>query len=80
MEIMFNFIESKQQFARLEADPGMEGVLIDRGMPDETFVDQKLEEPEEYDAGDQVVAGMDMEKEQRGKQAETIGTCDDLQS
>ncbi|XP_037536291.1 Golgi membrane protein 1 isoform X2 [Nematolebias whitei] len=69
MEVMDAHDEGAQT---KEADPGMEGMLIDQGMPDETLVGQKPEEPEEYDADDQVVGGMDLEKEQRGKPAENI--------
>uniref|UniRef100_A0A1A8DP05 Golgi membrane protein 1 n=1 Tax=Nothobranchius kadleci TaxID=1051664 RepID=A0A1A8DP05_NOTKA len=51
-----------------EPDPGMEGMLIDQGRPDETPVGQKLEEPDEYDGDEQVVGGVDLEKQQRSKQ------------
>ncbi|XP_058491877.1 Golgi membrane protein 1 [Solea solea] len=55
-----------------EADPGMEGMLIGQGNVDETPVDQKLEEPEEYDADEQIVGG-DLEKQQQqNKPAENI--------
>ncbi|XP_063346554.1 Golgi membrane protein 1 isoform X3 [Pelmatolapia mariae] len=47
-----------------EADPGMEGMLIGRGKADETQAGQKLQEPEEYDADEQVVGGEDLEKPQ----------------
>ncbi|XP_017269359.1 Golgi membrane protein 1 isoform X2 [Kryptolebias marmoratus] len=54
-----------------EADPGMEGMLIDQGKPDEMPVGQKLE-PEEYDGDEQVVGGVDLEKQQRGSQDENL--------
>lgn len=55
-----------------EADPGMEGMLIDQMKADETPIGQKLEEPEEYDADEQVVGGVDLEKQQQSKLAENI--------
>lgn len=55
-----------------EADPGMEGMLIGRGKADETQAGQKLQEPEEYDADEQVVGGEDLEKPQENKQDENI--------
>ncbi|XP_031616161.1 Golgi membrane protein 1 isoform X3 [Oreochromis aureus] len=55
-----------------EADPGMEGMLIGRGKADETQDGQKLQEPEEYDADEQVVGGEDLEKPQENKQDENI--------
>jgi len=58
-----------------EADPGMEGILIGQGKIDDPPIDQKVEEPEEYDADEQIVGGVDLEKQQKNKQAENIGTC-----
>lgn len=58
---------------RPEADPGMEGMLIGRGKAGETPVDQKLEEPEEYDADEQVVGAVELKKQQQSKRAENIG-------
>ncbi|XP_042344219.1 Golgi membrane protein 1 isoform X2 [Plectropomus leopardus] len=55
-----------------DADPGMEGMLIGRAKADETPIGQKLEEPEEYDADEQVVAGVELEKQQQSKLAENI--------
>lgn len=55
-----------------EADPGMESMLIGQGKADETPVGQKIEEPEEYDADEQVVGGVDLEKQQQTKRAENI--------
>uniref|UniRef100_A0A1A7WH60 Golgi membrane protein 1 n=1 Tax=Iconisemion striatum TaxID=60296 RepID=A0A1A7WH60_9TELE len=55
-----------------EADPGMEGMLIDQGRPDETPGGQKLEEPDEYDGDEQVVGGVDLEKQQRSRQGVNI--------
>lgn len=54
-----------------ETDPGMEGMLIGQGKADETANGQNIEEPEEYDADEQVVGGVDLEKQQN-KQAENI--------
>ncbi|KAM4745726.1 Golgi membrane protein 1 isoform 2-T2 [Anableps anableps] len=51
-------------------DPGMEDLLIGQGKADETAVGQRLEEPDEYDADEQVVGGVDLEKEQRNKNME----------
>ncbi|XP_013876233.1 Golgi membrane protein 1 isoform X2 [Austrofundulus limnaeus] len=63
-------MEAREEGAqRKEADPGMEDMLIDQGNPDEPAVGQKLEDQEEYDADEQVVGGVDVE---RGKQAENI--------
>lgn len=53
-----------------EADPGMEGMLIGQGKADDNPVGQKPEEPEEYDADEQAVGGV-----QQSKQAENIGMC-----
>ncbi|XP_072243929.1 protein GOLM2-like isoform X2 [Leuresthes tenuis] len=55
-----------------EADPGMEGILIGQGKVDEPPIDQKVEEPEEYEADEQIVGGVDLEKQQKNKQAENI--------
>lgn len=55
-----------------EADPGMESMLIGQVKADETPVGQKLEEPDEYDADEQVVGGVDLEKQQQSKPAENI--------
>lgn len=50
-------------------------MLIGQGKVDETQVGQKLQEPEEYDADEQVVGGEDLEKSQQNKQADNIGIC-----
>ncbi|KAM7416817.1 hypothetical protein PAMA_018739 [Pampus argenteus] len=55
-----------------EADPGMEGMLIGQGKVDETPIGQKLDEPEDYDADEQLVGGVDLEKRLQSKQAENI--------
>ncbi|XP_022054792.1 Golgi membrane protein 1 isoform X1 [Acanthochromis polyacanthus] len=55
-----------------ETDPGMEGMLIGQGKADETLNGQNLQEPEEYDGEEQVVGGVDMEKQQQNKQSENI--------
>ncbi len=57
-----------------EADPGMEGMLIGQLKDDDTPIGQKLEDPEEYDADEQIVGGVDVEKQQ-SKQTENIGMC-----
>lgn len=54
-----------------EADPGMDGMLIGRVKDDEIPVDQKLDEPDDYDADEQVGGDVDAEKQQR-KRAENI--------
>lgn len=51
----------------------MEGMLIGRGKEDENPIGQKTEEPEEYDADEQVVGGVDLEKQQQSKRPENIG-------
>lgn len=56
-------------------DPGMEGMLIGQVTENETPIGQKREEPEEYDADEQVVGGLDLEKQQQSKLAENIGVC-----
>jgi len=53
----------------------MEGMLIGKGKADETVVGQKLEEPEEYDADEQIVGGVDLEKQQQSNRPENIGMC-----
>lgn len=53
----------------------MEGMLIDQVKDDEAPVGQKLEEPEEYDADEQIVGGVDLEKQQQSKRTENIGMC-----
>ena len=58
-----------------EADPGMEGMLIGQVKADETPAGPKLEEPEEYDADEQVVGGVDLEKQQQSKLPENMGMC-----
>jgi len=55
-----------------EADPGMEGMLIGQGKAVETTTGQKLDEPEDYDADEQVVGGVDLDKQQQSKRAENI--------
>ncbi|XP_053181245.1 Golgi membrane protein 1 [Scomber japonicus] len=53
-------------------DPGMEGMLIGQGKAEETTTGQKLEDPDDYDADEQVVGGVDSEKRQKNKQPENI--------
>lgn len=55
-----------------EADPGMEGMLIGQAKAEDTPIGQKLEEPEEYDGDEQVVGGVDVEKQQQSKLPENI--------
>ncbi|XP_037633993.1 Golgi membrane protein 1 [Sebastes umbrosus] len=69
MEVM----DAREEGAQTEeADPGMEGMLISRVKADETPNGLKLEEPDEYDADEQVVGGVDLEKQQHSKLAENI--------
>ncbi|XP_041855892.1 Golgi membrane protein 1 [Melanotaenia boesemani] len=53
-----------------EADPGMEGMLLRQAKVDETRIGQNLEETEDYDAEEQVVDGVDLEKQQQNKDME----------
>ncbi|XP_042277278.1 Golgi membrane protein 1 isoform X2 [Thunnus maccoyii] len=55
-----------------EADPRMEGMLIGQGKAVETTTGQKLDEPEDYDADEQVVGGVDLDKQQQSKRVENI--------
>ncbi|XP_029296340.1 Golgi membrane protein 1 [Cottoperca gobio] len=55
-----------------EADPRIESMLIGRIKAEETPMGRKIDEPEEYDAEEQVVGGVDMEKRQQTKLAENI--------
>lgn len=66
MEVM----DAHEDVAQTE-DPGMEGMLISNGKVDDAPVGPKLEEPEDYDADEQVVGGVDLEK-QENKPAENI--------
>lgn len=54
-----------------EADPGMEGMLVGNVKADQNPMDQTVDGPEEYDADEQVVGGVDVEKQQR-QRAENI--------
>lgn len=64
-----------------EADPGLDGLLIGRERAAESPIGQKLLEPEEYDADEEVdLSDVDLEKQQQQQQqqrkhTETIGTC-----
>lgn len=53
-----------------EADPGMEDMLVGQGKADETAIGQQLDDQDEYDAEEQAVGGVDLEKEQRNKNME----------
>ncbi|KAL6114093.1 golm1 [Pungitius sinensis] len=57
-----------------EADPGLEGMLIGRERAANIPINQKLEEPEEYDADDEIdLSDVDLEKQQQQrKNTETI--------
>ncbi|KAM6945064.1 Golgi membrane protein 1 [Lycodopsis pacificus] len=69
MEVM----DAHEEGAQIEeAHPGMDGMLIGRQKADETPIGRKLEEPEEYDADEQVVGEVDLEKQQHSKHAENI--------
>ncbi|XP_076587168.1 Golgi membrane protein 1 isoform X2 [Chaetodon auriga] len=62
--------EVKQQLGHVSVtDPGMEGMLIGGGKAD-TPIGQKTEEPDEYDADEQVV--VDVEKQQQSKRPDNI--------
>ncbi|XP_071369673.1 Golgi membrane protein 1 [Centroberyx affinis] len=54
-----------------EADPGMEDMLIGQGKADETPIGHKVDDPEDYDADEQIVGGVDLEKPQN-QQGENI--------
>ncbi|XP_029916285.1 Golgi membrane protein 1 isoform X1 [Myripristis murdjan] len=54
-----------------EADPGMEDMLIDQGKAGETPLGHRVEDPEDYDADEQIVGGVDLEKPQN-QQGENI--------
>lgn len=60
-------------FCFLEVDPMLESVLISQEKTDDHPVDQKPEEPDEYDAEEQEVDGVDMEKENQSMLTENIG-------
>lgn len=53
----------------------MEGMLMGGAKADESPVVQKTEEPEEYDADEQVVGGVDVQKQPQSKRPENIGMC-----
>ncbi|XP_034090686.1 Golgi membrane protein 1 isoform X2 [Gymnodraco acuticeps] len=55
-----------------EADPVMDGMLMSRVKVEDAPLSQKPEEPEDYDADEQVVGGVDLEKQRRSKLAENI--------
>ncbi|XP_033974377.1 Golgi membrane protein 1 [Trematomus bernacchii] len=55
-----------------EADPVMDGMLMSRVKVEDAPLSQKPEEPEDYDADEQVVGGADLEKQRRSKLAENI--------
>ncbi|XP_071339212.1 Golgi membrane protein 1 isoform X2 [Trachinotus anak] len=73
MEVM----DAHEEGAQTE-DPGMEGMLIGKGKADEAVVGQKLEEPEEYDADEQIVGGVDLEKQQQSNRPENIDMAEEL--
>ena len=51
----------------------MDGMLMSRVKVEDAPLSQKPEEPEDYDADEQVVGGVDLEKQRRSKLAENIG-------
>lgn len=55
-----------------EADPVMDGMLMSQVKVEDAPLSQKPEEPEDYDADEQVVGGADLEKQRRSKLAENI--------
>lgn len=68
MEVM----DAREEGTQTEADPRMEGMLIGQGKAVETTTGQKLDEPEDYDADEQVVGDVDLDKRQQSKQTEKI--------
>lgn len=52
-----------------EDDPGMESMLI-QGKADDTHIDDKIEDPEEYDGDELAVGRVDLEKQRAGEGAE----------
>ncbi|KAM7018730.1 Golgi membrane protein 1 [Tautogolabrus adspersus] len=54
-----------------EADPGMEGMLLSQAKADDS-PGQIVDEQDEYDAEEQVVGGVDLEKQQQTKRNENI--------
>ncbi|XP_024131578.1 Golgi membrane protein 1 isoform X1 [Oryzias melastigma] len=69
IEVM-NVHEEESQIE--EVDPMLESVLISQEKTDDHPVDQKPEEPDEYDAEEQEVDGVDMEKENQSMLTENI--------
>ncbi|KAK5932442.1 hypothetical protein CgunFtcFv8_004144 [Champsocephalus gunnari] len=55
-----------------EGDPVMDGMLMSRVKVEDAPLSQKPEEPEDYDADEQVVGGVDLEKQRQSKLAENI--------
>ncbi|XP_008333560.1 Golgi membrane protein 1-like [Cynoglossus semilaevis] len=53
-------------------DAGVEGMLDNQGKAHENPVDQKLEEPDDYDAEKQIVEDEEVEKQPENKKAENI--------
>lgn len=51
----------------------MEGMLIGQGKADENPIEQKQEEPEEYEVVEEAVGGVSLDKQQQSKLAESIG-------
>lgn len=50
-------------------------MLIGQGKVDETVVGQKLDEPDEYDGEEQIVGGVDLEKDHQNNKPENTGVC-----
>lgn len=50
-------------------------MLDNQGKAHENPVDQKLEEPDDYDAEKQIVEDEEVEKQPENKKAENIGMC-----
>ncbi|XP_056137714.1 Golgi membrane protein 1 isoform X2 [Lampris incognitus] len=55
-------IDAHGKGTQIEADPGVEDMLIDQGKTDESPVGHKAEDPEDYDGDEQIVGEADSEK------------------
>ncbi|XP_032434716.1 Golgi membrane protein 1 isoform X3 [Xiphophorus hellerii] len=62
-------IDVHEEGAQTEADPGVQDILNGQEKAEETANGQRPEEPDEYDADEQIVDGVDLEK-QRNKNTE----------
>lgn len=58
----------------------MKDMVIGQERAGETADGHKVEEPEDYDADEQIVAGDNLEKPQQKKQPENIGRCGSVEN